>query len=471
MKTDGTRITRRGVLGAGLASGAGIAAGSLGLTAVWKSGIPRRPKRNIILIIHDALRADRLGRAGYRRTLAGKEKSLTPFLDRLAGQGVLFERALAPSSWTPVSMGAMLYDTAPMNVFYDPELSVEPRGNDGLAKALADAGCFTAAVVANPVLDAEVIRSGFHEFRMLAKPRDDWAARGVKPVGTALNANVARMLNGLKRAESFFLYLHYMDTHDRYTAPPDILAAMGFRLDGGTYASSVRGRFLAEGSSGDPEFLRSLDRLRAYYDASVKYADSTTRALFTLLDIHRLLEDTLVIITSDHGEEFADGEIAGDRNIGHGYNLCNPAVHCPLILWSKRAARRGAAVVSRPVSTARILNDSISNFRRDTFEDYVARAERDGDGGPVYGFLHWKGRFSGFYYVEGGLKIHGHLDDGRIGDIQGFQTTFGDLRKTEIPAATIARVKAFFEDKDFKVVDPDRMDRESLRVLRALGYL
>jgi hypothetical protein len=456
-----TAANRREFIKAGAAILAGGVLGSVGARA--SSVLRHRPKRNIVLIVHDAMRGDRIG---FTRTIGGRTRSLTPFLDTLAGGGLLFERAIAPSSWTPISMGAILYDTSPLAVYYKGELAV--GGGVNLARRLSDRGYFTAGVVANGVLDASVIKDGFERVEMLMSASEDWTVGG-KPTGDAVNRCVGRLLGSLKRSRSFFLYVHYVDTHDRYTAPAGMLQALGYEPNAMITTSRVRDQFLKRGSGTGLPFDKGLENLVAHYDTSVRYADAATRDLMGMLDDEGLLDDTLVMVTSDHGEEFTDGEIVEDRNIGHGYNLSFPEIHSPLII----SERGGAAwAVSAPVSLTRAVNDTAMAFSSgaSAHEQWTGSAA---DGDEAFSALLWEGVFAGVSYVSGNLRVYGHLDEtNRLKDLEAFlMRGQGRFDAAEVPPGFREKMDAILARGDVRAFDPSKADPAVKKQLKALGYL
>jgi len=440
---------------------AGGALGSIGARAC--RALSHKPKRNILLIVHDAMRGDRIG---FTRAIGGRTRSLTPFLDTLAGGGILFERAIAPSSWTPISMGAILYDTSPLGVYYKGELAID--GGISLARRLSDKGYFTAGVIANGVLDASAIKDAFERVEMLMSQSEDWTVGG-KPTGDAVNRRVERLLDSLRQSKSFFLYVHYVDTHDRYTAPAGMLRAFGYEPNAMITTSRVRDQFLKRGSGTGLPYDKGLENLVAHYDTSVRYADATTKNLMDMLDDEGLLDDTLVMVTSDHGEEFADGEIVEDRNVGHGYNLSYPEIHSPLIVFKRGGA---AGTISAPVSLTRAINDTAMGFASGaSAREQWARGT--GSANEAFSALVWEGVFAGVSYIAGNLRVYGHLDKGnKIKDLRAFAMRGGGgFTATEMPAHVGEKVAAMVAQADVKAFDPSKANDSVKKQLKALGYL
>jgi arylsulfatase A-like enzyme len=237
---------------------------------------------NVLLIAIDTLRADHLGAYGYAR-------ETTPFLDSLARQSILFEDVLAQSSWTKTAMASLLTST------YPDEHGV--RGVDDrlrldaltMAEVLAERGYFTAAVQSNPWMHPQSqLGQGFAEYHWLGSA-----------AAAEINEAAFDVLTR-RRGEPFFLYLHYLDVHHPYT-PPDAYRQFG---------------------SAAPDL----------YDGEIRHLDAQLAGLVESLESASLLENTLLVVTSDHGEEF--GEHGGRY---HGTTLYQEQLRVPLsIRWTGR---------------------------------------------------------------------------------------------------------------------------------------
>ncbi len=253
---------------------------------------------NVVLISIDTLRADHMSMYGY-------ERETTPRIDEWAEGGTVFERAWAASSWTMPSMAMLVTG----------QVRIDNSGRIGesqatLAQALRARGYATAAVVANPLLTAgrpspddpalvvgNRFDAGFDSYE-LYDPRtgrrgpNAWAADEVSERGLRwLAAN---------DDEPFFLFLHYFDPHHPY------------RPDGGP-------RFEAWSSDGRRERFRSavapehretfddevyagIERHIALYDSEVLQTDRAVGRVLAYLESEGLAENTLVVLTADHGE-------------------------------------------------------------------------------------------------------------------------------------------------------------------------
>jgi len=456
------------------------AAGAFAAGASLAPLIARGPRRNVIFIIADAMRADSLGRM---RQSDGNSASITPFLDSLKGEAVSFAGAVAPSSWTPVSMGSILYGASPPEIYYEGEDLVTGGIDEGLQHELAGMGYYTAAVVANEVLDLPRMQSGFARFKGYAEGAERRTARRFagypfaenKIHAARVNREAFRLITQLRSARSFFLYLHYMDTHEPYFAPEEYLRRFGWdrpRIFTGRMRNSHEGNL-------DPvrpglSFDEGMRGLRISYDAAVRFVDDAVWHLLRVFSSHGLLDETLVIFTADHGEEFIDGEIEEERTFGHALNLSQPALRVPLVMWARNSALPRGLVVDGTVSLAQAVRSALRWFS--------AGADASGFDGVVAGLA--PGRrgilstlnfndYNGASWIEGDTKVVVRFgDDGerlyrrafRLGDR-------GTVTRTAVPSDLAEKLHRAVEEAGVRGFNADALDESIRRRLRAVGYL
>lgn len=467
-------LSRRSILKAAGASAAGLAAagGGSALRAILK----HRPAKNVILIVADALRADRIGR---KILIDGVLQSMTPNWDILESNGLCFDNVFAPSSWTPISIGAILYNTSPFNVGYAGRLEIRNAG-ESIVRRFAEKGCYTAAVNANWVLDTDVIRDGFDKFISMPRSSKVGTHAGVREAykcAESVNEAALSMLGELKRSPSFFLYLHYMDTHEPYYCPGRYLYRLGLRLEERACPTIVREKLLsgekalAEGVS----LKQGIEQMEGQYNAAALYWDAEMRKLLDRFDGEGLLDDTLVIVTSDHGEEFADN-LETDPNVGHATNLSLPQIHSPLLIWSKGGNILGQKRFTAPASLTRVVNSVLGSYvatdgENDPWgalEDAVAPPDA-----PILSALNFKG-FNGFSLIWRGVKVNGLFSaDKDFERIEAFQINrpSGPARLSDVPLAVASRMREVLSGHwrpSFSEGDLGSAEREQLR---ALGYL
>ena len=317
-----TRLVRRASV-AGLALGALIAAGA-GLGAVTRAVRPAdvpagvtRP--NILLISIDSLRADHLSAYGY-----GRETS--PAIDALAAQAVRFAQAVAPTSWTLPSHMTMLTGMPQHQHQVHKDGQRLSPGVETLTEKLSRAGYATSAFVSGPYLRAEY---GFHQG---FDSYDDYSALTlVNQAHSAVTSPdllsaVRRWLDdwdGGGRDRPFFIFLHMWDVHYDYI-PPSPYDQM---FDPG-YQGTIDGRDVLQSHVVNPGMDRAdLDHLIALYDGEIRYTDHHIGLLIAHLKALRALDDTIITVTSDHGEGFFE-----HGNKGHRSSLYDEQVLVPLVM-------------------------------------------------------------------------------------------------------------------------------------------
>ncbi|MBZ0115239.1 MAG: sulfatase-like hydrolase/transferase [Thermoanaerobaculia bacterium] len=246
---------------------------------------------NLILIVLDTLRADHLGAYGY-------ERPTSPFLDRWSTEGTRFATAISQSSWTRpshLSLFSGLYPTSRVGLSSPP-----------LAEVLWRQGYRTSALTGGAQLSYRFgFSRGFETHRI---------ERWVRQVDSAV-AELER-----NRTRQNFLFLHTYEIHDPYQH-----TELADGLDRGRLDESFERATLATYGKG----LTATEReyATALYDSGIRYVDGQLESLFAQLEARGLLDNTLVVITSDHGEELWD-----HGGWGHGHAMFDHQTHVPLIL-------------------------------------------------------------------------------------------------------------------------------------------
>lgn len=268
---------------------------------------------NLVLIVIDTLRADRLGCYGY-------EKDLSPNIDALAESGKLFERTYAPSSWTWPSTASLLTGrTPPAHGVMDPESCFLAHDFVTLAEQLHEGGFATAACSTNPLIVPEKnFDQGFDEFHT-TEWGDAWSA--LQLIEPWLRA---------RDGERFFLYLQFTEPHTPYEPRADLVSEWVPEPPENWQKRAIN-NLQRRKFSGESFNAQRLSSFAGYcsdlYDAEVATADHSVAEVMALLDELQLREQTVVAITSDHGDEFLDHGM-----MGHGSQLFDELVHVPLIL-------------------------------------------------------------------------------------------------------------------------------------------
>ncbi len=284
-----------------------------------------QPRPNLLVILIDTLRADALG-------CLGSERPSSPRIDALAAEGVVFENFRAIASWTRPTVATLLTGAYPQWHGLGDGRPL-PGELQTLGEAFSAAGYRTVAGTANVNVGATELGfdQGFDRFLDQAAFGDLLAATPEAPAPESsadrLHRRALRWLREFDGDAPWFALLHSVDPHGPYQLP-----AGAERPFSAAYAGPLRGqRLSATNLRRLSPGLTPADRahVRAVYDEEVLHTD---RAIGTLLDeLERLgaLENTVVVITSDHGEEFFE-----HGNWDHGYRMWEELLHVPLILWA-----------------------------------------------------------------------------------------------------------------------------------------
>jgi arylsulfatase A-like enzyme len=336
-----SKMSRRKVLVAAGAAGVAAAGGVLGFN------ILRRRRRNFVFIIMDAVRADRIGMKGPGG------KSLTPFLDAAARTGTVFGDCIAASSWTLPSVAGLFTARIPI-VTGESYGEAFANGARSFTEVLRDAGYYTCAVVKNPWLPIRtatgaavptVVTRGFDRYEPGAVIMGDnpLYPEGIgekrefiafppaeKAADEAINILKAR---GADR-RPFFLYAHFMNTHEPYSPSPGDMAIANAAPNSQTIPDyllykAIRKRAKDRGKDILTEEDRPLmARAEALYNAAVASTDAAIARIAEYLKSAGVYEDTVFVVTADHGEEF------GEHGwFGHALTLYQEVLRVPLIVW------------------------------------------------------------------------------------------------------------------------------------------
>ena len=256
---------------------------------------PNRP--HVVVVLIDTLRADQLPFYGYGVNTA-------PFLSWLAERSIVFDNAWSTSSWTAPATASLFTSLYPFQhgvitgLMYtealrreDPRITVNRIADEitTLPEVLQQAGYRTFGVSDNPnVCAAEGFEQGFDRFA-------NYNYRNAEVV----NDQVLEWAEEITSSDPYFLYLHYMDPHSPY------------------HPRDERARSIPA----DDEYKKTL----ASYDSEIRFVDAHVAALF---DRFAWDENTIVIVLSDHGEEFWER-----GGLGHGNNLYTESLRIPLLVY------------------------------------------------------------------------------------------------------------------------------------------
>ncbi len=296
---------------------------------------PPPPGRRVILVSLDTLRADHLSVYGYGRRTAPNLEVL------VAADAALFERAYAQAPWTlpsHMSIFTSLYPYAHGVNEADKRLSPEVVT---LTEILRDAGLDTIALTDGAYMAKGYgFEDGFDEYL-----DDSFGAIPGKGGLERTYPHVERWLSK-KRDSSFFLFLHTYDTHAPYAAREPWFSSF---LPGDPSTSEEKAQIeylasLGESSYYELERFEGMDRFVAAYDGMILWEDHVLGRLFAHLRELGIWDDTMIVITSDHGENFLDEGVYA----GHGVFLHDAEIRVPLIVkfpGNRFGGQRSGAIV------------------------------------------------------------------------------------------------------------------------------
>jgi len=283
---------------------------------------------NVVVISMDTLRADHVGAYGYALPT-------TPAIDTLARRAVVFEDAVSQSAWTRPAHASMLTGLYPsehgiVGMAGRPALAPELPT---LAGELRDRGYATAAFTGGANMSSHFgFDSGFDVYRSPGRRFED----GLPEVERWLDAT----------AEPFFLFVHGLDAHRPFKSRPADRRALGLPRE------PARGLMRAC-RGGAPS--TSVAPFIAEYDAAIHRGDSSIGKLLAALEARELGERTVVVVTSDHGEEFLE-----HGRCFHIRTVYREVVRVPLIIAAPGLApRRVSGVVPASVAVAPTVLDAI----------------------------------------------------------------------------------------------------------------
>ncbi len=297
---------------------------------------------NIVLIVVDTARADRFTFDGYARPT-------TPRIAALAAEGAIYERAYTPAPWTLPAHASLFTGMYPSSHGADgthPRLDV---ARPTLAERLRDAGYRTVAYVENPwVAKAYRFDRGFDKFDEIWRATD-------APDGSAAELvalNVQRFLEErrddvVERERPFFLFINYLEPHLPYNPPepergrflePPVDAPRVERLRAFKTPEELRYILgLSDLSAADVKILSDL------YDGEIAYCDRRVGEIADMLRRQAMLDDTVFVVTSDHGE--AIGE---HRMLDHKMSVYDEVLRIPMVVRYPKAIAPGQRI-RRPV--------------------------------------------------------------------------------------------------------------------------
>ena len=307
---------------------------------------------NVLIMLIDTLRADRMGCYGYQR-------NTSPNMDRITAGGIRMERAYTAAPWTPPSIATILSSLYPdthhvqkHSVYYGTTGIKDNQGDvfvdeiHTIAEGFSSNGYQTAAFVCNPwITKKEGFDQGFQLF-----DEDELSRERPAPPAAEINRKALDYLDQHRDPNRpYMIYLHYMDVHGPYNAPdrfrkpfvdevratPRTVSMPAEERGKPGKLKNIAGRTERK----DPLLLDRPEYWTALYDAGVAHFDAQFSQFYQELQQRGALENTILVIVSDHGEELYD-----HGGWDHGFNLFDHQLHVPLIFSAPGILAEGKTI-------------------------------------------------------------------------------------------------------------------------------
>jgi arylsulfatase A-like enzyme len=271
--------------------------------------LPERPK-NLILVSVDTLRADAVG-------FGGRSRPVSPYLDRLARRGVVFAECISSAPHTDPAHATLFTGLYPRSHgVYDHTRRLTPE-TATMAEILGSQGYRTAAITNSPKFHRSIgLDQGFAHYEIVAPyETGPWLER------------VLSFLDALpeRPEQPLFLFLHVLDPHAPYN-PDGPLRDAFHEPYSGPFTGHL-GNLKRRDGGGTGAAYALIELVRAWYDSEVLEADAALGTVFTRLEELGLLEDGVLVVVSDHGEEFLD-----HGGMEHSHTLYDELIKVPLVV-------------------------------------------------------------------------------------------------------------------------------------------
>jgi arylsulfatase A-like enzyme len=350
----------------------------LATTAACTRTAPTSSERpNVLLISVDSLRADHVSSYGYAR-------ETTPTIDRLARDGVTFAHAVSTTSWTLPAHAALLtgrHDAEHGATL--PQSSLDPS-IPTLAEALGAAGYRTVGLYSGPFLDPTFgLERGFEQYvactsdsalidgsRKRSRARAHVASH--KDVTNPLVARAFTRAVAGRDARPTFFFVHLWDVHYDLLPPPPYAGMFDPEYDG-----NFPGHAYRHAPGFKPGMAKAdYEHVLALYDGEIRFTDDTIAGMLADLERSALLANTVVIVTSDHGDEFLEH---GGK--GHRRTLFQEVLAIPLVFWAP--GRLAPSVANTSASLVDVAPTILAITGAPGLEGITGRSLIDSTGAPL----------------------------------------------------------------------------------------
>jgi arylsulfatase A-like enzyme len=430
--------------------------------AVEEPAPPPTQRKNILLITMDTTRADHFATLGYPRVTA-------PNLEALAARSLVFEQAYAPSPVTLPSHVSILTGTAPTehgvltNVLRGGERFIPSEKLTSFAVYAQEVGYNTAGFISGAPVRARMgTGSGFAHWNEMAEREKERRAEGT------VDAFLAWWKD--REAGPFFAFVHFYDPHTPYRAPSDYRVRFSDVSDLKAWARERNVAARSRLGRGSGALISSRKAINEY-DREIHYMDSQIKRIFDALSETGAFEQTIIVVTADHGEGLGQHEAAG-----HGGLVWNEQLHVPLFIYSAEQAPRR---IKERIWTPDIFPTVLGMIDLPREESWLAQVSGGdalaGKGATVFAEC-VEGRRA---LIQEQWKYHRWKDgEELLFDLEADPHELKDQAGAELEV--LAAMRAAFDEREasqkaraeqFGSGQREMLPEEELQLLRELGYL
>ena len=415
---------------------------------------------NVILITIDTLRPDHLGCYGYSR-------ETSPNIDRLAEDSFLFENAYSAASWTRSALASLLTSKLPTEhgILSESRKQTLSPGFYTIQEYFNDMGYSTAAFYTNVHLNLGLVQNFSYTHYESNEPAASIYDRVIRWIGSTRN--------------NFFVYIHHNDPHDPYKYhegfsiyPKDsqyrrLQPFFPTRVDGNGVGCEEREGIVKLNET-------QLSEMEANYDGEIEYLDYHFGRLLDYLQASRLSENTIVIVSADHGEEFLD-----HGGYWHGCTLYDELIKVPLIFHipgqtGSRIGQRVSTMDIFPTLVEMVEGNSTEYGFSGSSLVPIIHGIPEGEG-PLYSATAFRGPKK-YSIIIGDYKLITQANGKAIG----MYNLKDDPEETKDLQGLMPVLLSKVNETLFKEIsshsgkireDAPEIDQETLEQLKALGYM
>ncbi len=273
----------------------------------------KTPAKNVVLLVIDTMRADKL------KPYNAKTRVRTPVLDQISKEGVVFAQAQSPENWTKPSVASILTSLYPESHRTKDMEAKLPEAASLVSELCKQQGLTTGSFIANGhVSDRFGFKQGWDYYtNYIREKKNSEAERVFSEAAGWIEKN---------KDKRFFAFIQTIDPHVPYDPPGEFLGLYDSQPYSGVVDPRKTAQVQVDASQGKITLSeRDKQRLSALYDGEVSYHDHHLGVFIERLKAMGVYDDTLFVITADHGEEFGD-----HGKYGHGHTVYQELLHVPL---------------------------------------------------------------------------------------------------------------------------------------------